>query len=360
MQGGVNEDRPERVDEKLQKLRKDRADGKESGEIDQEGLSNSLGLANGVYEHKYQRVDNKHLSLADKQTGNLANEVDLGSLRKSSSSEKLPGARFHSHENHLKDSHSNLLKSPECSRGRSRSRSIVREASVDDPYYRERKRRSVSDDERAVRDSKGYRRSSRDIRDKERERSSSSRYMERVEKHYSREDRDTYRDGSRERDWDRDRTREKERREDEMGSDRDRNRLRDRYRGEREQEMRENDRDWERGRDRERGSGRERERDRVREDRIRDRERDREGVRDARRARSRDKDRDNEIDRLSRRQKYDKDDGFHRDRVNDSRYRRNSEDYHRESVRRSDLENESSKDKQREQGIKNLERYMTF
>ncbi|KAH6815058.1 Protein kinase superfamily protein [Perilla frutescens var. frutescens] len=356
---GVNDDSPKRVDEKLQKLGKDRADSKESGEIDQERLPSSAGLANGNYGPKYQKAGYTHLSGDDKQTDNFVGEVDQRSLRKSSSSEKFPGALSHSHENHLKESsYSNLSKSPEWSRGRSRSRSIVQDASVEEPYYRERKHGSVSDDERAVRDGKQYRHSSRDIREKEREHSSSGRYMERVERHYSRETRDTYREGSRERDSDRDRLREKERKEEEMGRERERNKLRDRYRGEREQEMRENDRDWERerGRDRGRGSGRdrerERERDRLREDRIRDRERDREGVRDGRRARSR----DNEIDRLGRRQKYDKDEDVHRDRVTDSRYRRNSEDYHRESMRRSDLENEGSKYKRGEQSNDNLER----
>ncbi|XP_047943642.1 serine/threonine-protein kinase prpf4B-like isoform X2 [Salvia hispanica] len=343
---GFNGDSLETVDKKFQKLGKDKTDSKESAEIDQERLSNSVSLANGGYGHKYQEVDSTRFSRDDKQIHNFADEVDRTGLRKSSSSEKVPGAGSNSHETHLKErSYSNLLRSPELSRGRSRSRSrsrsIVREASVEDPYCRERKHRSGSDDERTVRDAKLYRPSCRDIKDKERERSSSSRYTERVERH--REARDPNREGSRDRDWDRDRDRirDKGRKEEDIVRDRDRererererNRLRDRYRGERVQE-RERERD--------------RDRDHVREDYIRDRERDRQGVRDDRRARSR----DNDIDRLSRRQKYEKGEDAHKDRYNETRHRRNYEDYHTENTG-SDFENERSKDKE---GNEKLER----
>ncbi|KAL1553552.1 non-specific serine/threonine protein kinase [Salvia divinorum] len=327
---GVNGDSLETVDKKFQKLGKGTTDSKESGEIDQERLSNSVSLANGGYEHKYQEVDSTRFSRDDKQICNFVDEVDRTGLRKSSSSEKVPGAGSNSHETHLKErSYSNLLRSPELSRGRSRSRSIVREASVEDPYCRERKHRSGSDDERAARDVKLYRHSTRDIRDKERERSSSSRYMERVERHYNREARDVYREGSRDRDWDRDRSRDKERMEEDVV--RERNRLRDRYRGEREQD-------------------RERERDRgcAREDYIRDRERDRQWVRDDRRARSRDDD----IGRLRRHQKSEKSEDAHKDRLNDSRHRRNYEDNHTKNME-IDFENERSKYKE---GNEKLER----
>ncbi|KAK6157656.1 hypothetical protein DH2020_011904 [Rehmannia glutinosa] len=116
------------------------------------------------------------------------------------------------------------------------------------------------------------------------------------------------------------------------------------------------------GKGRGEGKGRERgrEKDRVREDRNKDRDRGREGDRDGRRARSRDEDKDNESYRLSRRQNYDRDEDGYRDRDNDFRHRRNSEDYHREGPRKSDLENESSKNKQNERGNENLERYIVF
>ncbi|XP_042000103.1 serine/threonine-protein kinase prpf4B-like isoform X1 [Salvia splendens] len=341
---GFNGDSLETVDRKFQKLGKDKTDSKESGEIDQERLSNSVSLANGGYEHKYQEVDSTRFSRDDKQIHNFADEVDRTGLRKSSSSEKVPGAGSNSHETHLKErSYSNLLRSPELSRGRSRSRSrsIVREASVEDPYCRERKHRSGSDDERTARDAKLYRHSCRDIKDKERERSPSSRYTERVERH--REARDPYREGSRDRDWDRDRDRirDKGRKEEDIVRDRERNRLRDRYRGERGQERVS-------GRERERERERDRDRDHVREDYIRDRERDRQGVGDDRRARSR----DNDIDRLSRCQKYEKGEDAHKDRYNETRHRRNYEDYHTENTG-SDFENERSKDKE---GNEKLER----
>lgn len=363
------------MDEKSRKLGKDIVDGKESGEMDHERFSNSKGLANGNYPQKYNEVDDAIFFKDGKQTSNFEDGVDLRVMRKTSYSEKMPiaASSAHSHENHLYEkSYSTLLKSPDWSRGRSRSRSIVREASVDEPSYIVRKHQSASDEERAIKHAKKYRHSSRDdMKVKERERSS-SRYAERTERHYSRETRDIYREGSketrdmyregsRERDLDRDRTRAKER-EMEKESEREGNKLRDRHREEKEQEVlkdRSRDRDWDRGRERERRIDRERDRERERnKDRDRGREGGREGVRDGRRARSRDKDYD--IDRLSRHQKYSKEEDDYRDRDNDSRYRRNSEDYHRDRTRRSDLENGSSNDKQKEQGNENKERYIFF
>ncbi|KAL8470602.1 hypothetical protein ACS0TY_033236 [Phlomoides rotata] len=363
---GVNEENLERVDGKSRKPAKDRVDGKESGEMDHERFSNSEGLANGDYPQKYNEIDDAISCKDGKKTNNFKDEVDLRIMRKPSSSEKMPRAvsSAHSHENHLNErSYSTLSKSPDWSRGRSRSRSIVREASVDEPSDIVRKHQSASDEDRVTKHAKKYRHGIRDdMKEKERERSS-SRYTERIERHYSRETRDIYRESSRERDLDRDREKEREReKESEREREREGNRLQDRYRGEREQEMlkdRSRDRDWERerGRERERRNDRERERERERDrerERIKDRDRGREGGRDGRRARSRDKDYD--IDRLSRRQKYSKEEDDYRDRDSDSRYRRNSEDYHRERTRRSDLENGSSNDKQKEWGSENNER----
>ncbi|KAL0424770.1 UNVERIFIED_CONTAM: Serine/threonine-protein kinase PRP4 [Sesamum radiatum] len=348
---GVNEENAERVDKTLRKLGKDSVDGKESGEADR--FSNSEGLANGNYSLKCDKSENRVPYGDGKKAGDFLDEVERRSLRKVSSSEKRSRdvSLSDSHDKYLKESsQSNLSRSPEWSRGRSRSRSIVREVSVEEPYCIERKKQSESDDERVNARAKSYRHSSRDVvREKERERSS-SRYVERVERHYSRETRDTYREGSRERNWDRDRTREKEREKEELEKERERNRVRDRDR----------DRDRERERERERGRERERERerdkDRVREERNRDRDRGREDVRDGRRARSRDKDRDNESDRLNRRQKYDNDEDGYRDRDNNSGHRRYSEDYHRDRAKRSGLENMSSVDKQEEQAKESLER----
>ncbi|GFP94602.1 serine/threonine-protein kinase prp4 homolog [Phtheirospermum japonicum] len=325
----VNKENVERVDKR--KLAKDSVDGKESREMDHDRLSNSEGLANREYEKK-DRNRSPRLSSSEKRSRGVS--------------------RSHSRDKYVKESsRSSLPKSPERSRGRSRSRSIAREASVEDPNFMDKKRRNESDDERVIARDKTYRHSSRDdIKEKERERSS-SRYSERIERHYGRETRDIYR----ERDQTSDRIREKEK-EDAMERERERNRHRERYRGERDQEMvkdrfrdrekdHERDRDW--GRER-----RERERDREREERNKDRDRGRDG----RRAGSRDDGRDYESERLRRRQNYDRDEDGYRDRDNDSRHRRNSDDYHRDRTRRSDLENVSSKDKHEEIGKEDLER----
>ncbi|KAL0380751.1 UNVERIFIED_CONTAM: Serine/threonine-protein kinase PRP4 [Sesamum angustifolium] len=338
---GVNEENAERVDKTLRKLGKDSVDGKESGEADR--FSNSEGLANGNYSLKCDKSENRVPYGDGKKAGDFLDEVERRSLRKVSSSEKRSRdvSRSDSHDKYLKESsQSNLSRSPEWSRGRSRSRSIVREVSVEEPYCIERKKQSESDDERVNARAKSYRHSSRDIvREKERERSS-SRYVERVERHYSRETRDTYREGSRERNWDRDRTREKEREKEELEKERERNRVRDR--------------------DRDRGKGRERERERdVLNDRARERDKERE--------RDRDRERRGERERGERgkgrgkgtrieRQKYDNYEDGYRDRDNDSGHRRYSEDYHRDRAKRSGLENMSSVDKQEEQAKESLER----
>ncbi|KAK6134076.1 hypothetical protein DH2020_032173 [Rehmannia glutinosa] len=234
---GVNKEGVERVDKKLRKLGKDSVDGKESGEVDHERLSNSEGLANGDYEKKYQHVDNRFFDGDGKRTSNSVDEVERKSLRKSSSSEKRSRAVSHSHSNdkYLKESsHSNLLRSPEWSR-------------------------------------EGL-------------------------------------EGSKERHRNRDRSREKEK--EEMERDRERNRHKDRYRREREQE--------------------------ILKDRFRDRDKEHE------------RDRDWEREREGK--------GKGRGGERRIEHRRNSEDYHREGPRKSDLENESSKNKQNERGNENLER----
>ncbi|KAL9148975.1 hypothetical protein ABFS82_12G079200 [Erythranthe guttata] len=146
-----------------------------------------------------------------------------------------------------------------------------------------------------------------------------------------------------------------------MERERERDKLRDRYRGERElvkdrsrdrDREQERDREMGRERERERGRDREREKDRLREERNNDRDRVREGF--GRAARSRD--RDNESDRVSRHQRYEKDEGGYRERDNDSRHGRNSDDYRRERTKRSELENASLKEKREDRGDENLER----
>ncbi|KAL8035204.1 hypothetical protein ABFX02_12G082200 [Erythranthe guttata] len=311
-------------------------------------------------------VDNGLLYKDGKGKIDCVDEVEQISRRKSSSSERRPSAvsRHRSHDKYLKESsHMNLPKSPERSRRRSRSRSIAKADSVEDSYYVERKRHNESDDERVIAHTKNYRHNNRDdVKEKEWERSSSI-YPERTGRHNGSETTDVYREGSRERNWDGDRNREKKR--EDMERERERDKLRDRYRGERElvkdrsrdrDREQERDRDWDREmgreRERERGRDREREKDRLRDERNNDRDRVREGF--GRAARSRD--RDTESDRVSRHQKYDKDEGGYRERDNDSRHRRNSDDYRRERTKRSELENASLKEKREDRGDENLER----
>lgn len=231
------------------------------------------------------------------------------------------------------------LKSPDRSRGRSRSQSILREASQsdtpkehDDAYHSKRKHRSDSDDERVIKPERDYRHGSRDLlRDRETERSSSyNRHTSRVDRHHSRETRERDREGSRE--MDRDRTRERER-------------------------ARERERERERERVREKVRGRERRRDLEREDRERRRERDRDSLKD----RSRDRDREMENDRSIRHRKYDDlDDGYgDRNRHENSRSRRYGEEAdHRDSLRGSDIESTEKTLSERDKEM--LKRYLTL
>ncbi|KAK6116353.1 hypothetical protein DH2020_049815 [Rehmannia glutinosa] len=353
---GSIEEYVERVGKNLRNLGKDGGDGKESGEMDWEKASTSEGLAEGDYARKYHKDDDGFLDGEGKRKRDSDAEVERRSERNSLSSEKRHRAVAHpcSHDKYLKeDSHSNLLKSPEWSRARSRSRSILQETTImgtprmmDDPYHKGRKQRSETDDERMIAHDRNYGNSSRyDVREKEKEHNS-SRYTERMERYYSREALDRYREGSRDRDWDRDRKREKEREEKEKKRDTESRtaRIQDRDWGEREMvKDRSRDRDKERGREREWERERERDRDRVREERNSSRDRIREAIRDGGRARNRDKDRDNESNRLRTHQIYDNDKDGYRNWDNGSRHRRKSDDLFRERSRRSDFRNVSSK-----------------
>lgn len=188
----VDDEVVESLDKNTRKLAKDGVDGQQSSEMDKDGLSSPGNLTNGDCSQKCHEVDDRLLNADGKRASKFVDEVERRSPRKSSSSEKRPRAvsPSYSHDKYPKDSsHSNLSKSPEWSRGRSRSQSIVREISREDSYYIDGKHHSESDDERVSSRYKNYRRSSKDhVMEKERERSS-GRYMERMERHYSREDR---------------------------------------------------------------------------------------------------------------------------------------------------------------------------
>ncbi|KAK6133831.1 hypothetical protein DH2020_032424 [Rehmannia glutinosa] len=191
--GGI-EEYAEGVGKNLRNLGKDSGDGKESGEMDWEKASTSEGLAEGDYARKYHKDDDGFLDGEGKRKRDSDAEVERRSERNSLSSEKRHRAVAHpcSHDKYLKeDSHSNLLKSPEWSRARSRSRSILHETTImgtprmmDDPYHKGRKQRSELDDERMIAHDRNYGNSSRyDVREKEKEHNS-SRYTERMERNW--------------------------------------------------------------------------------------------------------------------------------------------------------------------------------
>ncbi|KAG8366596.1 hypothetical protein BUALT_Bualt17G0096300 [Buddleja alternifolia] len=129
----VSGENAERVDKRLRKLGNGSVDDKENCEIYHERASNSEGLANGDYPHKYHKVDDRLLYGDGKRTSDFDDEVDRRDKRKSLSSERRPRAdsRSHSHDKFLKESlHGNLLKSPEWHRRNSEN------------YDRDRSRRS--------------------------------------------------------------------------------------------------------------------------------------------------------------------------------------------------------------------------
>ncbi|CAI9785362.1 unnamed protein product [Fraxinus pennsylvanica] len=339
-------------------------DAKRGDEMDWERTNYAEGLSNGNHVHKCHSdrtrnhtVDASPLEGVDKRISEYDYETQGSFQGKSLSSEKRHRIVSHSpsHDKYGKESSSrNVSKSPDWSRGRSRSRSIFREASVvstlhkqEDSSYTERRHRSGSYDERVIAHDRDYIQSSRDVvRDTERERSCSI-YSDRMERHPSRETYDKYREGSR------DRTREQD-------GERERKRESERER-EREREMtRHRDRDRDRDREREKGREREKERDRLREDRDRDRDRARDGVRERREVRGRDRDRDRERENESdiRRHKYNSINDGYGDRgwYNDSRHRKNSENDHRERSRKTDSENVSSKSNLAERIAENIKR----
>ncbi|CAA3006103.1 serine threonine- kinase prpf4B [Olea europaea subsp. europaea] len=375
----INEDNMNIVGKNLKQLGEDNSDAKRGDEMDWERTHSADGLSNGNHVHKHHSDGIRHhkidaspvegserrLSDYDYDTWGIFQRTAL------SSEEKHSVVAHSSHGKYGKESSSrNVSKSPDWSRGRSRSQSIFREASVagtphkpDDSYYMERKHRTDSDDERLIAHNRDYRHSSRDVvRDTERERSC-SRYSDRMERHLSREIYDLHREDSRERG--RDRTREKD-------GERERKRQRER---EKEREMaRHRDRERERERERERDKGRERDKEREQErerekererrmgrkrDRLREeRDRDRDGVRESREARGRDRDRENESDRKSRHHRYGSvDDGYRdRDRYNDSRLVKNSENDHIDRSRKTASENVSSKSNLADRNTENIKR----
>lgn len=302
---GVNEDNVERVDKNSRKLGMGSTKENKSCEINRERESSS---SDDEVERRNQR--------------------QFLSSKKKHSSVASP----YSNDKYVNEcSPRSLLESPKRLRGRSRSRSILQETSAvgtGNPNCIARKHRNESDDERIIAYDRSYRHSSRyDGRDKEKE-CTSSRFTERMDRHYNRQTHGRYREGSKDRDHDRSRMREKDREEEKEKEKkgeraRGRSRTQDRYLGER-------------------GSVKDRATDRDR-NMERDWDRGREGIRYGGRDGHRYKDTDNESDRLSKRQTYDNDqDGF-RNRGNGSRHRRDSEDLHRERLRRNNLGNENSK-----------------
>ncbi|KAL3501697.1 hypothetical protein ACH5RR_036146 [Cinchona calisaya] len=243
------------------------------------------------------------------------------------------------------------LKSPDHSRGRSRSQSILQEGSSPDKpkvhnyaYYSKRKHMSDLDDEPVNESSRDYENASREsVRDREMGHDSSyNRHIGRLDRHHSRETHERDREGSR--DVDRDRKRERER---ERTIEKERERERERAR-ERE---REKEREGEKGRERRRDWEREKERERRNWDResSRDRNRDRESSRD----RNRDRDRDRDGERYSKHSKFNDNDAYgDQDRYADYRRRRheetNQKDWLNDGSKKNLSERESEKSRRDE------------
>ncbi|KAL2546389.1 serine/threonine-protein kinase prpf4B-like [Forsythia ovata] len=183
----INEDHMDIVGKKLRKLGEDNVDVKRGDEMDWERMNSAESLSNGNCAHKYHSDHTRHHNIdaspvegSDKMLSNYDYETQGSFQIKSLSSEKRHRVVAHSpsRDKYAKVSSSrNLSKSPDWSRGRSRSRSIFREASVvgtphkqEDSYYMERRHRSDSVDDRIIANHRDYRHSSRDVvRDTERE-----------------------------------------------------------------------------------------------------------------------------------------------------------------------------------------------
>ncbi|XP_075522264.1 uncharacterized protein LOC142555326 isoform X2 [Primulina tabacum] len=318
--------------EKNSRKNNDGEDIKVNGDLDKDRASSLDDRANRHYSHKIHKDVHMVFSMDFKRTRKLDYMVYPNDQWKSSSSEKRQRvvSSFHSHEEYLNGSSSrSLSKSPVSTGERSRSRSILREPLImEDSYLVEVNRRNNPGDERVIAPDRNNSDSSRDGMRSKDIKHHSSRYSEGTERYYKRDEHDKHRKGSMERDSvkDTDRTRENEQ---EKEREKERARNHDRVRMDKE---RERERVRVRGRDRERkGEGRNK-------DIARGRTTDRDGDR----PRSREVDRDNESDRFRRRQMHDDEVSF-RNRDNESRHRRNVEDYPRERSRESDLENMGSK-----------------
>ncbi|XP_015076116.1 serine/threonine-protein kinase prpf4B isoform X2 [Solanum pennellii] len=290
-----------------------------------ERKSSDKHSANGSYIDKFHKLDSKpqkedsiagEESTKQKSYDEDENEVQ-DRIIKSSTPENV-GKRHRSvrvsssHYEHPEERHvTKSSKSPDRSRGRSRSKSVLEESflvpksrEIDDTYEKESRYRGNFDDEK-IGYNRDYRHGSRDSsRDREKEHNSGNSRSSR-DRYYNRESVDRFRESSMENDRDRVREKDRERelareklresdKERRRESDKERERVRERDR-EREREKA-RDRERDREREHERGRGREREREREREERER-RNRDRES-----RGRSREADRDRNSDRYSRQQ----------------------------------------------------------
>ncbi|XP_004239418.1 uncharacterized protein [Solanum lycopersicum] len=288
-----------------------------------ERKSSDKHCANGSYIDKFHKLDSepqKEDSITaeeitkQKSYDEDENEVQDRIIR--SSTPENVGKRHRSvrvsssHYEHPEERHvTKSSKSPDRSRGRSRSKSVLEESflvpksrEIDDTYEKESRYKGNFDDEKIVYN-RDYRHGSRDSsRDREKEHNSGNSRSSR-DRYYNRESVDRFRESSLENDRDRVRDKDRERelaREKRRESDKERRRESDKERErvrERDREReREKARDRERDREREHERGRGREREREREERER-RNRDRESS-----GRSREADRDRNSDRYSRHQ----------------------------------------------------------
>ncbi|TMW93629.1 hypothetical protein EJD97_011365 [Solanum chilense] len=284
-----------------------------------ERKSSDKHSANGSYIDKFHKLDSepqKEDSIAGEEiTKQKSYDEDENEVQdriiKSSTPENV-GKRHRSvrvsssHYEHPEERHvTKSSKSPDRSRGRSRSKSVLEESflvpksrEIDDTYEKESRYKGNFDDEK-IGYNRDYRHGSRDSsRDREKEHNSGNIRSSR-DRYYNRESVDRFRESSMENDRDRVREKDRERelaREKRRESDKERRRESDKERDREREREKARDRERDREREHERGRGREREREREREERER-RNRDRESS-----GRSREADRDRNSDRYSRHQ----------------------------------------------------------
>ncbi|XP_059288452.1 uncharacterized protein LOC132041773 isoform X2 [Lycium ferocissimum] len=343
-----------------------------------ERKSSDKHFANGSYiaesdklDSKAQKEDSFAGEESRKKKSYDEDESDIQDQRKSLTPENV-GKRHRSvrvsssRDEHHEEKHvTRSSKSPDRSRGRSRSKSVLEESFLvpksrekDDTYEKESRYRSNLDDGE-IGHNRDYRHGSRESsRDWEKEHNSSYSRRSR-EGYHNRESVDRYRESSMENYRDRVREKDRERelarekgRESHKEKERERERERDREREREKARDRERERERDREREYERGTVRERDRERdsfrEREERER-RNRDRES-----RGRSREADRDRYSDRSSRQRRYDDlDDGPAYNRRNrhyetDIERERTSDHFKTENTKQKAVETDSEKSRRDE------------